>query len=83
MLDSASSELHQLALRKLTNVLGAEHARSLMTRTLGELAMPHIETPHHLLQFADALRGQGGFIAAVGAMLGVAAVLRGATPTSA
>lgn len=50
---------------------------------LEDLAMPHIETPYQLLQFADALRRQGGFIAAVGAMLGVAAVLRGAPPTSA
>lgn len=74
----APGELRQLALTKMSNVLGAERARMLMERLLRELAI-ELETPDDLAHFAEALSRQGGFEGAVGAMLGVTAVMRGAS----
>jgi len=73
------SELERLALEKMAAVLGRVRATQLMRGLLDDL---HIElrTPQDLLDFSEALARMGGFEGAVGAMLGVTAVLRGATP---
>ena len=80
MSDCTTTELQQLALQKMTAVLGAEHATALMQRTLTRLGISRISTAQELMQFSESLTSEGGFVAAVGAMLGVAAVLRGAAP---
>lgn len=74
-----ASELSQLALRKMTSVLGAERARQLMTSVLTELRLSDLESPDDLFRFAGELSKLNGFEAAVGAMLGVTAVMRGAS----
>jgi hypothetical protein len=75
----SSSELHRLALEKMSAVLGRVRASELLHRILGELRI-ELRTPQDLLEFSEALAAMGGFEGAVGAMLGVTAVLRGATP---
>jgi len=63
-------------------VLGNEHATLLMQRTLTRLGIARISTAQELMQFSESLTAEGGFVAAVGAMLGVTAVLRGASPVT-
>ena len=75
-------ELHQLALDKMSAVLGPTRARHLMERILGRLGI-ELRTPRDLMRFAEELTALGGFEGAVGAMLGVVAVVRGATPRAA
>ena len=65
----------------MSNVLGPERARLLLERLLGELGIA-LETPQELLLLSERMAQMGGFEAAVGAMLGVAAVLRGAAPAN-
>jgi hypothetical protein len=77
---SASTELYQLALAKTSKVLGPDHAKQLMDQLLKELGID-LQTPNDLLRLSEVMSHRPGFEGAVGAMLGVAAVLRGATPS--
>jgi hypothetical protein len=79
--DDSTSELHRLAFAKMANVLGEARARILLERHLGELGI-ELRTPQDLLRLSESLTQLGGIEAAVGAMLGVAAVLRGAGKSS-
>lgn len=73
------ADLRRLAFTKMKNVLGDERARQLMDSLLRELGV-ELRTPDELLRFGERMSAMGGFESAVGAMLSVAAVLRGATP---
>lgn len=74
-----TEELEQIALKKMTPVLGAAAARGLMTRVLAEQRIA-LATPQDLYAFGQALSRLDGFEGAVGALVCVAAVMRGATP---
>ena len=74
-----TGELRQLALDKMSAVLGPDRARRLMQQILDRLEF-ELRTPHDLMRFAEEMTALGGFEGAVGAMLGVVAVVRGATP---
>lgn len=76
----ASAELRQLALDKMTAVLGRQRAEQLYARILAEQGL-ELRTPQDLYAFSQVLSQRGGFEGALGAMLGVAAVIRGAAPT--
>lgn len=73
------TELHQLAVQKAAAVLGAERARRLIERLMRQLGIG-LDTPSELLLLSEAMSQLGGFEGAVGAMLGVAAIMRGAAP---
>jgi hypothetical protein len=75
----AANELNALALQKMAAVLGHERARQLLRHILDELGI-ELQTPQDLYRFAETLRRYAGFEGAVGAMLSVAAVMRGAGP---
>ncbi|MDO9020975.1 MAG: hypothetical protein Q8S73_13495 [Deltaproteobacteria bacterium] len=75
--------LRAFALEKLTRVLGAEKGRRVFADVLSEAKLPDVSTPDDLYVFSECLSRRGGFEAAVGGLLGVAAVLRGATARSA
>ncbi len=77
----AGSELHQFAFEKIAKVLGPDRARQIMARLLAELGI-ELQTPDDLLRLSRAMTALGGFEGAVGGMLGVAAVLRGAADTA-
>lgn len=71
--------LSELARGKLARVLGAERGERLYCETLRALAAEQIDSPDLLYAFGQQLVKRGGIEAAVGAMLGVAAVVRGAS----
>lgn len=73
-------DLHRLALDKMSAVLGKERARQLMQQMLAKLGI-ELRTPQDLFQLSEEMSRLGGFEGAVGAMLGVAAVIRGASPS--
>jgi len=70
--------LAQLALDKLTRVLGAEQGKRAFAQTLIAVGLTDLRTPNELYTFGEHLSKQGGFQAAVGRLLTVAAVIRGA-----
>lgn len=76
--DPVHGEFHALALTKMTRVLGAERAQSLMTEIVSTLGI-RLETADDLLTFANELARLGGFEGAVGAMLSVRALMSGAS----
>jgi hypothetical protein len=71
--------LRDLALEKLTRVLGAERGRRVYDDVLAESGLAEVGTADELYAFSEFLSRRGGFEAAVGGLLGVAAVLRGAS----
>jgi hypothetical protein len=71
-------ELAELARSKLAKVLGPERGARVLESTLADLALPSIATPDQLYALSERLVAMGGMEAAVGALLGVAAVIRGA-----
>ncbi|HEX8705416.1 MAG TPA: hypothetical protein VF815_41670 [Myxococcaceae bacterium] len=73
------SDLAQFALEKLTRVFGPEQAERLFSQMLAATRLTAIRTPDDLYAFGDELSKRGGFEAAAGRLLTVAAVLRGAS----
>lgn len=74
-----SGDVRAYAFAKVSKVLGPDRARQVMDRLLAELDI-ELRTPHDLLRLSEGMSRLGGFEGAVGAMLGVTAVLWGATP---
>jgi hypothetical protein len=70
--------LAQLALEKLVRVLGPARGRRLFDDVLAELGLERLATPDDLYAFGQRLGARGGFEAAVGSLIEVAAVVRGA-----
>ncbi len=74
---AADVPLARFALSKMSNVLGADRARQLYKDIIDDPGRT-VETPEELFVLGEELRRLGGFEAAVGAMLQVNAVMRGA-----
>jgi hypothetical protein len=74
------SGIGSLALEKLTRVLGSARGQSVYAEVLVATGRPQIHSADDLHAFAEALSRRGGIEGAVGALLSVAAVLRGAEP---
>ena len=70
-------KFYDLALTKMTRVLGEQRAQHLMKQILTALGVT-LRDADELLQFAAELSKLGGFEGAVGAMLSVQAVMHGA-----
>lgn len=68
----------ELVLTKLKKLLGDEQGKSLHRITLTELDLSRLSSAEDLFTFADALRRHGGFIEAMGAVLRIQAILKGA-----
>lgn len=77
-----ASELQALALSKLTRVLGEVAGRRVFDEILATTGTKRLETAQDLYAFAEALAKRGGFEGALGGMLAVAAVMRGAAGRS-
>ena len=69
---------HQLALEKLSTIFGEAKANELIKLVLKEIHLTNIQTVDELFTFSQALEKYGPIEAAVGAMLGVKAILQGA-----
>jgi hypothetical protein len=74
------SELDELALGKLTRVLGESGGQRVFDETLADVGLTKIGSANDLYVFAGALTRRSGFEGAVGGLLSVAAVMRGASP---
>ncbi len=60
---------HEVALAKLTSVMGPVAGRQLASAVLAELRLESISSPAELRLFATALSTRGGFASAVAALL--------------
>lgn len=74
-----TSPWNDVALKKLSNVVGKAKAEAVMTSTLRDVGLSALESPDDLYKFAMRLTGLGGFVAAVGGLLCVHDVIHGAT----
>jgi hypothetical protein len=72
------SSFQELAQSKLVRVLGPAQAAQVYGETLAAAGLSGIGSADDLYLFAAHLSKRGGFAAAVGGLLSVAAVLRGA-----
>ena len=70
--------LDVLALAKLRRILGDEKGAACHREAMASLEVGELATPQDLLDFGRALERRGGMAAAVGTLLIVQAVLRGA-----
>ena len=75
---SPTPSLATFARGKLVRVLGEVQGARAYDQALSGAKLTAIETPEDLRLFAEMLSTQGGMTAAVGSILSVAAVLRGA-----
>lgn len=71
-------DVHEVARAKLVHVLGERRGQTALRETLEQVQLERIETPEQLYTFARALVGRGSFAGAVGGLLTVHALLRGA-----
>jgi hypothetical protein len=77
--EQRQATLADFALEKLTRVLGGDRAQRIYLETLERSGLSDIRTAEDLDAFGQQLSTRSGFEAAVGEMLSVAAILRGAT----
>lgn len=70
--------MSELARSKLIRVLGEAQGARAYEQALAAAELRAITTPDELHRFAEVLSKSGGMVAAVGGILSVAAVLRGA-----
>jgi hypothetical protein len=78
---TSKSELYEVALSKMSRVLGEERALRLASQILQRLSI-EVHTADDLHAFGAELQKLGGFEGAVGAMLSVHALMNGAAVTA-
>jgi hypothetical protein len=74
------TEWNDLALEKMSKVLGAENAHQTMRIALKKLGLDTLRTADDLYRFAQELTAMSGFTRVVGGVLSLQAVMRGARP---
>ena len=75
---TTSQEFDEVALEKLRRVLGQEPASRLFSEVLREMKLDTLQTAEQLYAFGEAIAQRPGFEAAVGRLITIAAVVRGA-----
>jgi hypothetical protein len=75
---AASSPFAEIALEKLTRVFGVEKGRAIYVAALAAAGLIDLRSADDLFAFAAELSRRGGMEGAVGGLLSVASVLRGA-----
>lgn len=75
---ATSGDYDTLAREKLTRILGDVVGARIYAETLVAMKLNGLHTADELYAFGEKLTARGGFEAAVGRLLGVAAVMRGA-----
>jgi hypothetical protein len=76
----ATTEWDDLAENKLMRVLGASEGASLFQNTLRKLEVQRLLSANDVYRFAQVLKEGTPVVAAVGAMLALTAVMKGANP---
>ena len=75
-----TTDWDDLARTKLVRVLGASEGEAVFTRTLTKLGKRQLRLADDVYQFAQILQADTPVIAAIGSMLALSAVIRGADP---
>lgn len=75
---ASEEDMEAMALSRLSRVVGGETARRVFAETLQAIGLAKLVTPDDLYLFAGVLSNRGGFEGAVGGLLAVTAVMRGA-----
>jgi hypothetical protein len=70
--------MHNPALQKVFNVLGAERGRAIVDQTLRLLGLSELRTPDDRLKFGNELIKHGGLLESVGRAIKIQAILHGA-----
>lgn len=70
---------NEVALTKLSNVVGREQAEEVYAATMRDLDLESLRSPNDLFIFAQHVKKLEGFVGAVGALLSVHAVIHGAS----
>ncbi len=76
---AAEEDLSELALSKLTRILGPQRGPRVHREVLAVMGLRELRTPDDLHLFAKHVTDRGGMDGAVGGLLSVAAVIRGAS----
>jgi hypothetical protein len=79
---SGPEDLDALALGKLTKILGEGRGSRVFAEVLAATGLRTLSTPEELYTFAQHLTARAGMESAVGGVLSVAAVIRGAASTA-
>lgn len=77
-LSNSGVDLHAAANTKLTRVLGEARGQAVFAEALRRVELPRIDTADQLFRLGQHLELQGGFVATVGALLCLTAVMHGA-----
>ena len=77
---NAGTDWDDLARTKLARVLGPSEGEAVFARTMGKLGKHRLRTADEVYQFAQLLKQENPVIAAIGSMLALSAVIRGADP---
>ena len=64
-----ATDWHDVALAKLSNVMGPSLGQQMAASVLEELGLSSLASPAELRRFASALSQRGGFASAVAALL--------------
>jgi len=78
---TTTSDWDELARAKLVRVLGASEGETVFASTLAKLGKRRLGSADDAYQFAQLLKGNSPVVAAIGSMLALSAVIRGASPT--
>ena len=70
----------ELTRTKLVRVLGASEGEDVFARTLEKLGKRRLRSATDVYQFAQVLKTETPVVAAIGSMLALTAVIRGADP---
>lgn len=71
---------NEVAIAKLSNVLGSAQGEEVYVETLRALVLDTLGSADDLFRFAQLVKERDGFAGAVGALLSVHAVMHGAKP---
>ena len=75
-----TTDWDDLARTKLARVLGPSEGEVVFARTISKLGKHRLRTADEVYQFAQILKLETPVIAAIGSMLALSAVIRGADP---
>jgi hypothetical protein len=75
-----ATDWDDLARTKLARVLGVSEGEAVFTRTMSKLGKHRLRNADEVYQFAQILKQETAVIAAIGSMLALSAVIRGADP---
>ncbi|HEV7768871.1 MAG TPA: hypothetical protein VGQ76_28010 [Thermoanaerobaculia bacterium] len=77
-----TTDWDEMARAKLVRVLGATEGEIVFARTLAKMGKRQLRAADDVYRFAQVLKSDSPVIAAIGSMLALSAVIRGADPAS-